>query len=73
MLSKNDKIDIINNRISNLEISISVLNEEIEIFRKIDPVDQETIDGYLFDIDSKTAKIRAIEELLHDINLGIDQ
>ena len=73
MLSKYDKINIINNRISNLEISISVLNEEIEIFKKINPVDQETIDGYLFDIDLKTTKIRALEELLHNLNLGIDQ
>jgi hypothetical protein len=72
MLSKNDKTDIINNRISNLEISISILNEEIEIFKKIDPVDQETINGYLVDIDLKTTKIRAIEELLRDVNLGID-
>jgi hypothetical protein len=73
MLSKYDKINIINNRISNLEISISVLNQEIEIFKKIDPIDQETIDGYLFDIDLKTTKIRAIEELLREVNLGIDQ
>jgi len=73
MLSKNDKIDIINNKISNLEISISVLNEEIEIFKKIDPVDQETIDGYLGDIDLKRRNILIIKELLHELNSGIDQ
>jgi hypothetical protein len=73
MISKYDKINIINNRISNLEISISVLNEEIDILKKIDPIDQETIDGYFTDIDSKNRIIVALQDLLYNLNLSIDQ
>jgi hypothetical protein len=73
MISKYDKINIINNRISNLEISISVLNEEIDILKKIDPIDQETIDGYFTDIDSKNGIIVALQDLLYNLNLSIDQ
>jgi hypothetical protein len=73
MISKYDKINIINNRISNLEISISVLNQEIEILKKIDPIDQETIDGYFADIDSKNGIIVALQNLLYNLNLSIDQ
>jgi hypothetical protein len=72
MLSKYDKIDIINSRISNLEISISVLKEEIEIFKQISPIDQETIDGYLLDIYLKGNTILAIQGLLGNLNSGID-
>lgn len=50
MLTVYDKINIVNNRVSNLMSCISTLDEEIEIFKKIDPIDQETIDGYTFDI-----------------------
>jgi hypothetical protein len=73
MISKYDKINIINNRISNLGISISVLNQEIEILKKIDPIDQETIDGYFTDIDSKNGIIVALQNLLYNLNLSIDQ
>jgi hypothetical protein len=72
MISIYDKIKIINDRVSNLESCIFTLNQEIEIFKKIDPVDQETIDGYLFDIRSKELSIRAMQGILNNLNKELD-
>lgn len=72
MLTVYDKMNIVNDRVSNLMSCISTLNEEIEIFKKIDPIDQETIDGYTFDISLKELEILIMQELLSDLNKELD-
>jgi hypothetical protein len=72
MLSVYDKINIVNDRILNLRSCIITLNQEIEIFKKIEPVDQETVDGYLFDISLKQLDILTMQDLLSNLNKELD-
>ncbi len=72
MLSVYDKINIVNDRILNLRSCIITLNQEVEIFKKIEPVDQETVDGYLFDISLKQLDILTMQDLLSNLNKELD-
>ncbi len=72
MLSVYDKINIVNDRMLNLRSCIITLNQEVEIFKKIEPVDQETVDGYLFDISLKQLDILTMQDLLSNLNKELD-
>ncbi len=72
MQSVYDKINIVNDRMLNLRSCIITLNQEVEIFKKIEPVDQETVDGYLFDISLKQLDILTMQDLLSNLNKELD-
>lgn len=72
MLSINEKMLIVSSRMLNIQECIRVNSQEIEQLKNIYPVDQETIDGYSIDLEAKKNKMVFLQQVLSNLNNGID-
>ena len=72
MLSINEKMLIVSSRMLNIQECIRVNSQEIEQLKNIYPVDQETIDGYSIDLEAKNNKMVFLQQVLSNLNNGID-
>ena len=73
MLSIDEKKNLIDIKILNIQSCITVNAKEIDILKSILPIDQETIDAYLLDIELKRKHILFMEGILNNLNNWIDQ
>jgi hypothetical protein len=64
MLSLNERLMFVQGRISNLESCINTLLDDISILEQIEPIDQETIDGYASNIELKKQKIQFMKDII---------